>query len=84
MKGAGNMRPTAEEIAKDLIRLSSRISAYGDDPISDAEKHSLAKATAYCVEMVRMKYNLINSYYGQAERVAEIMYDQRYNGLKFH
>ena len=78
------MEPTAEQITNDLIRLSKRISAYGDDPIGDAEKQSLAKATAYCVEMVRRKYNLISAYYGQAERVAEIMYDQKFNGLKFH
>lgn len=78
------MEPTAEQITKDLIRLSARISAYGDDPISDAERQSLSKATAYCVEMVRRKYKLVSAYYATAEHAAETMYDIKYNGLKFH
>lgn len=79
------MSPTAEEITKDLIRLSARISAYGDDPISDAERQSLSKACAYCVEMVRHKYKLVSGYYITAERAAQVMYEQQYgDGLKFH
>ena len=78
------MEPTAEQITKDLIRLSKRISAYGDDPIGDAEKQSLSKATAYCVEMVRRKYKLVSAYYATAEVAAEIKYQRMYEGLKFH
>lgn len=78
------MEPTAEQITNDLIRLSKRISAYGDDPISDAERHSLSMATAYCVELVRKKYKLVSAYYTMAETAAEIKYQRMYEGLKFH
>ena len=78
------MEPTAEEIAKDLIRLSARISAYGDDPITSLERQSLARATAYCVELVRRKYKLVSGYYVPAEQSAKIMYERMHNGLNFH
>ena len=79
------MKPTTEEIANSLARLTERISAYGDDPISDAERQSLSKATAYCVEMVRRKYGLVSAYYTTAEIAATRLYGERYeSGLKFH
>ena len=78
------MEPTAEEIAADLERLATRIRAYSDDPIGQLEKDSLSKATAYCVEMVRRKYKLVSAYYAAAECAAQIVYDRKYNGLKFH
>lgn len=78
------MQPSSDEIRRDLTRLTARISAYGDDPVSDAERQSLAKATAYCVEMIRRKYGIISAYYVTAERAAQIMFEQEYGDLTFH
>lgn len=77
--------PTAEEITENLNRLASIVAETGDESLSELEKHSLASVTAWCVELVRKKYELVSIYYTAAEYEAMTAFEEKYGDLsRFH
>lgn len=71
-------KPTAQEINETLAKVMNRVNFYGDEPITDAERQSLARVWAYVTAQIRGKYELKTDVYFTAECQAVIDTRKKY------
>lgn len=72
------MKPDTYTLLMQLDSIRSSLLFYGNEDISDDEKHRLSKKLAELSEMTRLKYELTSQYYFYAECKARQKYFELY------